>query len=112
MESFGELLGKLGFTVLIIALLFKEFSAKSSISSLTQKVCKDCWTISNPTKNKKLRGSPWITLILILFFIVPGIIYMIWRRGDIGNEICAKCRSKNLVPVDSPMGQKIINEQK
>jgi len=78
---------------------------------MSNQVCRDCWSISQPTQNKELRGSAFITVLLLLMYIIPGIIYMVWRRGD-KSIICTKCRSKNLVPVDSPMGQKIINEQK
>jgi DNA-directed RNA polymerase subunit RPC12/RpoP len=41
----------------------------------------------------KLRGSIFITIILLFFYIIPGIIYMIWRRGGRG---CSACGSSNV----------------
>lgn len=43
-----------------------------------------------------LKGSTWITVILIFFYIIPGIIYMIWRRSGLG--ACGVCKSVNLKP--------------
>lgn len=54
--------------------------------------CNNCGSVSK----SKLKGSGWITLILILFYIVPGIIYMIWRRSGLG--ICGICKSPNIKP--------------
>lgn len=44
----------------------------------------------------KLKGSGWITLILILFYIIPGLIYMVWRRSGLG--ACKFCDSVDLIP--------------
>ena len=61
-------------------------------------VCKD--------QNKgRLRGSTWITFILICMWILPGFIYMAWRRC--GPRRCTCCRSFNMIPIDSPQGQRL-----
>lgn len=67
-------------------------------------VCCACGTRGVPVK--KLRGSTWITLLLLLFYLVPGLIYMIWRRGGRSHE-CAKCGSSEVIPVDSPRANQI-----
>lgn len=41
----------------------------------------------------KLRGSTFITIILLFFYIIPGIIYMAWRRGG---GVCSACGSSNV----------------
>jgi hypothetical protein len=67
-----------------------------------------CTTCGYQGKAKKtLRGS-WATeLFLYLFFIVPGLIYTIWRQSGPGRG-CPKCKNETMIPGDSPMGQKLI----
>lgn len=44
----------------------------------------------------KLRGSAWISFFLFCFvMMVPGVIYMIWRRGGLG--VCGSCGSDNVI---------------
>lgn len=55
--------------------------------------CKVCHQVGP----SKLRGSTWISFLLFWFvMMVPGIIYMIWRRGGIG--VCQYCSSSAVVP--------------
>ncbi len=57
----------------------------------------------------KLRGSTFITLILLLFYIIPGIIYMVWRRG--GGGVCSACGSHNTrLYVPKPKNQQITTK--
>ena len=44
----------------------------------------------------KPKGSILITLLLALFFIIPAIIYEIWRR--IGLGVCGNCGSDSIKP--------------
>lgn len=53
--------------------------------------CKQCG-------ESKLKGSGWITFILILFYIIPGLIYMVWRRSGLGE--CKFCSSSDVIPVN------------
>lgn len=65
---------------------------------------------SGPAK-KILKGSFWIEIILWLTFIVPGLIYSIWRLGNQVHE-CPKCKSQSMIPVDSPKAQEMLRNQK
>lgn len=56
--------------------------------------CNACHNYS-PTALKK--GNGWIELVLYLFYIVPGIIYSIWRRSG-APTVCPICRASALVP--------------
>lgn len=64
--------------------------------------CKQCG-------ESKLKGSAWITVVLILFYIIPGIIYMIWRRSGLG--VCKFCDSNNVIPTNQKPVQQISNSQ-
>lgn len=49
------------------------------------------------TNDANMKGSGWIELVLYLFYIIPGIIYSIWRRSGEPN-ICPLCNSVGLIP--------------
>jgi len=51
---------------------------------------------------KETPGSFLIEVILWLAFLVPGIVYSVWR---ITNKyfVCSKCKNKSVIPSDSPM---------
>ena len=57
----------------------------------------------------KVKGSFMIELLLWCCFIIPGLIYSIWR---VSNKIvvCPKCKGETMIPIDSPMGQKLLGE--
>jgi hypothetical protein len=55
------------------------------------------------------KGSIFLEIILWLCFILPGLIYSIWRHIS-RHEACASCKQTTLIPVTSPMGQKFIQE--
>jgi len=66
-------------------------------------VCTDCEWVGEPPK--LIRGSGWIEFVLYLFYILPGIIYSIWRRPNM--PVCDACGGRNLVPLSSPVGSRI-----
>lgn len=45
-----------------------------------------------------------------LFFIIPGLIYSVWRQSSY-HKACPVCGGTNLIPIDSPVGQKLLKEQ-
>lgn len=51
-------------------------------------------------------GSCLIELLLWVMFIIPGIIYSIWRLTT-RRPVCPKCGSPELVPADSPRGSEL-----
>lgn len=47
----------------------------------------------------KNRGSFLITIVLMFFFFIPGVIYEIWRRSGLG--VCENCSSNLVKPSNS-----------
>jgi hypothetical protein len=45
-------------------------------------------------------GSFVIELFLWLIFLLPGLIYSIWRVST-KHQVCGRCQSRELVPLDS-----------
>jgi hypothetical protein len=72
-------------------------------------ICKECGYVGLPVK--KLKGSIWTEIILWLGFLIPGLIYSIWRLTT-KHKACKKCGSPSVIPVDSPIGQKLLKEIK
>lgn len=69
-------------------------------------VCKDCGTVAAP--KEKARGTMAVEVILWLCFLVPGLIYSVWRLSN-KYESCPACGSEKLLPVDSPLGKQVAN---
>lgn len=55
------------------------------------------------------RGSIFIEIILWLCFLVPGLIYSIWRLTS-KCIICASCGNPDIIPTDSPRAKKLMEE--
>lgn len=72
-------------------------------------ICTTCGYIGNPQNVTK--GSFTIEVVLWLLFLLPGLIYSIWRMSS-KYEACPKCKGTSMIPVDSPIGQKVIGEHK
>ena len=68
-------------------------------------ICPNCGYIGKPAKRRKGNGA--VEIILYLFFIIPGLIYTIWRSSNLENY-CPKCKATNLVPLNTP-GAKAVS---
>lgn len=53
--------------------------------------CQTCGYVGGAAK----KGSTLITIILLCFYIIPGLIYFFWRRST--NSVCPKCKSSHIV---------------
>lgn len=54
-------------------------------------------------------GSFLIELVLWLFFLLPGLIYSIWRLTN-KKTGCSACGGTALIPRSSPRGQQLARE--
>jgi hypothetical protein len=74
-----------------------------------EKVCTACGYAGYAKHAAK--GSFIIEVILWLCFIIPGLIYSIWRQCSY-RYICPKCNHETVIPLDSPIGRKLVEETK
>lgn len=74
-------------------------SRAPSVAPDSHKYCVKCGHQSEPQKSTP--GSIWIEVILWLCFLVPGLIYSVWRINR-RHEVCRACGSAELIPHDSP----------
>lgn len=71
--------------------------------------CPNCGTVAKPKKVTK--GSFLIEVFLWLLFIIPGVIYSLWRLTTKA-EVCPKCGAPNMIPSDSPKALQAFNAAK
>lgn len=65
--------------------------------------CPVCGTTSEGESHT--RGSILIELVLWLCFLVPGIIYSIWRLTT-RQKVCPACKNPGVIPITSPRARK------
>ncbi len=72
---------------------------------MAKHICLNCGTQGNPSKHTK--GSIWIELVLWLLFIVPGLLYSLWRLTS-KVLVCPSCKQPVMIPIDSPKGKEMM----
>lgn len=70
--------------------------------------CTVCKTISGEAERVEA-GSGSLEVFLWLFFLIPGMLYTIWR-SDHSWMACPTCHSRLVVPLSSPAGEAIRRE--
>ena len=70
-------------------------------------LCTNCGYKGKP--KLKTKGSILIELILWICFIIPGLIYSIWRHTT-RYEACPSCAAPNMISLDSPKAQQILTK--
>ena len=70
-------------------------------------VCLQCG--HNGKTVQKTPGSTGVELLCWLLFIVPGVIYGLWRMSA-RRQVCAMCGHDKLVPPQSPAGRKLLEQ--
>lgn len=61
--------------------------------------CMTCGVDAPPKTSTS--GSIGIEIVLWLCFIVPGLIYSIWRLSS-RKSVCSSCGAQTIIPMDSP----------
>jgi hypothetical protein len=70
-------------------------------------VCTNCGHVGDTTTVTK--GHFALELVLWLCFLVPGLIYSIWRLTT-RHEACPVCGNASLLPRSAPMAQKFLRD--
>ena len=73
-----------------------------------QMICTSCGQVG--TAKRITKGSIFIEILLWLFFLLPGLIYSIWRLSS-KYDACPSCKNPSMIPVDSPTGRKLMESQ-
>jgi hypothetical protein len=70
--------------------------------------CPNCGTVAKP--KKVTRGSFLIEVVLWLCFLIPGLIYSIWRLTTKAS-VCPRCGAPNMIPTDAPKAREALKGQ-
>lgn len=54
----------------------------------------------------RYRGSLLVEICAWLLFILPGILYSVWRMTT-RRRVCPSCHQEGMIPTDSPRGQEL-----
>jgi phage shock protein PspC (stress-responsive transcriptional regulator) len=74
-----------------------------------RKICTNCGFVGEESN----RADPdavriLLVLVLFIFFVIPGIVYLIYLSR--GTRMCPACHTRNMIPVDTPLGRKLLGE--
>jgi hypothetical protein len=72
-------------------------------------LCKSCGAVGKATTVTP--GSFLIETVLWVAFIVPGILYSLYRITKRHNA-CPVCKSREIIPVDSPIAKRVLSENR
>lgn len=73
-----------------------------------QRICVQCGYVG---KTKRVtKGSLLIEIVLWIAFIIPGILYSLWRLTT-RYDACPSCGAATMIPVDSPKGREMLAQQ-
>lgn len=70
-----------------------------------QKLCTVCGAVGTTKRNMK--GSLLTELLLWCFFLLPGLVYSIWRHSTV-TQVCRNCGSPAVIPLGSPVAQQTL----
>lgn len=89
----------------IVFVLFKIFKSEPSASKRAASGAAPtyhCMTCGADGEGAtRTRGSIGIEVVLWLCFLVPGLIYSLWRLSS-RRQVCATCGSESIVPYSAP----------
>lgn len=71
-------------------------------------VCVQCESVE--TAKTHVKGHFIIELFLWMLFLLPGLVYSIWRLTT-KSKVCKSCLSPDIVPVESPRAKRILQNQ-
>ena len=69
-----------------------------------KRICTTCGSTKRP--RTVTPGMLLIEILLWLTFLIPGIIYSIWRMTS-RKRVCRACGSTAIVPLNSPVGREL-----
>ena len=97
----------------LIIMVIPVYAIISVVRSMLQKgkggICTNCGFQGQAKMHT--RGSFAIEVVLWLAFIIPGLVYSLWRLST-RKEVCSSCGQASVIPLDSPRGRQLMQDYK
>lgn len=87
--------------------LLAAIAAARHLLNHRQYICQSCGTIGH--RRLMTRGSILIEIVLWCCFLVPGLLYSLWRHAS-RYYVCPACGGQVMIPADSPKAQNRLPE--
>ncbi len=97
----------LGIAYLLFKVIRGSVGNKGTISKTGSMICQNCGTQGEPKTITK--GSLAIEIVLWLCFLIPGIIYSLWRMTT-KQQGCLSCGLPEMIKTNSPNGKLLIKK--
>jgi RNase P subunit RPR2 len=78
------------------------------MAELKRVICNRCESMTKPEKFTP--GHILIEIALWLCFLLPGLLYSLWRFTN-KRVVCTICGSHELIPLASPKGKRMLAQQ-
>lgn len=102
--AWAIILGAIYFSYVFIK---RIFTPNGGINTSGAMICPNCGTRGEP--KTITRGSIGIELVLWLCFLIPGLIYSIWRltSKQLG---CPSCGQQGMINISTPNGKLLVSK--
>jgi hypothetical protein len=101
----------IGVLVLIVWIIYKAFAGmfggRGKADASGAMICPHCGTRGKPTT--QTRGNLAIEIVLWLCFILPGLIYSLWRLST-RQPVCPVCHQPGMISVATPRGAALAQQ--
>lgn len=108
MGSFAWLVITIGIVYLIFKAIRGSAGMDGKLSETGSMICQNCGSRGEPKTITK--GSIGMEIILWICFLIPGLIYSIWRLTS-KYKGCPSCGQPNMINVNTPNGR-LLAERK
>ena len=89
----------------VVGIILKIREGFLSVGKQPECICTHCHTRVTPEVHTP--GSAGLELLAWIVFLVPGLLYSLWRRNA-RTLICPVCKAPNPIPLASPAGQQTV----
>jgi hypothetical protein len=97
----------IGILYLVYAVLNSIFGTSGKVDPNGAMICPNCGSRGEPKTTT--RGNIAIEIVLWLCFIIPGLIYSVWRTTT-KYKACPSCGSAGMIGVNTPNGRMLADK--
>jgi hypothetical protein len=93
---------------LVLSVMMQTRLSTETGNMAAELYCQNCGTVAKA--KKRVKGSFGIEVILWICFLIPGMIYSVWRLTS-KEQVCPECGAPNMIPLTSPKARAALGER-